>query len=101
MKEFCNELFSSYFNTENQINCADYKGSDQSKAQKNMGSKKKAGEDMTPEHGNPPKKRKIDVDSLLLEVDEQNVAYLKYLVRLATSGQQGTCNFSLSDQDRL
>ncbi|EFX88414.1 hypothetical protein DAPPUDRAFT_311339 [Daphnia pulex] len=82
-------------------NCADYKGSDQSKAQKNMGSKKKAGEDMTPEHGNPPKKRKIDVDSLLLEVDEQNVAYLKYLVRLATSGQQGTCNFSLSDQDRL
>jgi hypothetical protein len=66
-----------------------------------MGTKRKAGKDMTPEHSKPTKKRKIDVDSLLLEVDEQNVAYLKYLVRLATSGQQGTGNFSLSDQDRL
>ena len=63
-----------------------------------MGSKKKA--DVTPEcheHGNPPKKRKLDgpIDSLLLDVENQNVAYLKYLV------EQGTGNFPLSEQWRL
>ncbi|XP_046448906.1 uncharacterized protein LOC124197462 isoform X2 [Daphnia pulex] len=63
-----------------------------------MSSKRKADEDVTPEchdHGNPPKKRKNDVDSLLLEVENQNVAYLKYLV------EQGTGNFPLSEQWRL
>jgi hypothetical protein len=66
--------------------------------QKNMGSKKKAEEDITcEEHGNPPKKRKIDepIDSLLLEVENQNVTYLKYFV------EQATGNFPLSEQWRI
>ncbi|EFX87887.1 hypothetical protein DAPPUDRAFT_221111 [Daphnia pulex] len=70
-----------------------------------MGSKKKAEEDITPEceeHGNPPKKRKLygTVDSLLLEVENQNLANLKYLFEqgldLITPG-----NFPLSEQWRL
>jgi hypothetical protein len=64
-----------------------------------MGSKRKADEDVTPEcheRGNPPKERKNDVDSLLLEVENQNVAYLKYFVE-----QDQTGNFPLSEQWRL
>jgi hypothetical protein len=62
-----------------------------------MGSKTKAEEDVTcDEHCNAPKKRKNDVDSLLLEVENQNVAYLKYFVE-----QDQTGNFPLSEQWRL
>ncbi|EFX88384.1 hypothetical protein DAPPUDRAFT_234500 [Daphnia pulex] len=70
-----------------------------------MGSKKKAEEDITPEceeHGNPPKKRKLygPIDSLLLEVENQNMANLKYLFEqgldLITPG-----NFPLGEQWRL
>jgi hypothetical protein len=63
-----------------------------------MGSKKKA--DVTPdchEQGNLSKKRKLDgpIDSLLRDVENQNVAYLKYFV------DQATGNFPLSEQWRL
>jgi hypothetical protein len=60
-----------------------------------MSSKRKA-DDVTPK--NPSKKRKIDemIDSLLLEVENKNVAYLKYFVE-----QDQTGNFPLSEQWRL
>ncbi|XP_046641964.1 protein fem-1 homolog C-like isoform X2 [Daphnia pulicaria] len=64
-----------------------------------MGSKKKAEEDVIcDEHLNAPKKRKINemIDSLLLEVENKNVAYLKYFVE-----QDQTGNFPLSEQWRL
>jgi hypothetical protein len=62
-----------------------------------MGLKTKAEEDVIcDEHA--PKKRKINemIDSLLLEVENKNVDYLKYFVE-----QEQTGNFPLSEQWRL
>jgi hypothetical protein len=68
-----------------------------------MGSKKKA--DVTPdchEHANPPKKRKLDgpIESLLLEVENQNVANMKYLFEQGLDSISPG-NFPLSEQWRL
>ncbi len=60
-------------------NSPDYRGYDQPKAQKNMGSKMKTEKDITPEfegHGNHPKKRKMD--SLLLVIPSQFAASTGY-----------------------